>query len=291
MEETENNKTRDQLLNEMRSAMEALNFDPKTIEYLMRDDQIAHYSDGELQEEIDRYGKMMENKKNVDQKVASIPNRVDEIAAQVEKDYKTNTDAAISRIFEKAKRRIQAEEQGGKPAVEAEPQKRVDWAKLVNDEKFFDPERKKRYVEKVQKKDVYIPEAVKTMQPTDVPEIEKAVKAIHAEVVGGIPSYSYFIKLLKKIQVLVVENAPDFFATLPPELQSRIRNAKIDFPTEQEVNREIFTAMDKPTGALKGGFTFDMLIRDVLKNSELSKKLSAAYDQYKAEFAKQSAAA
>lgn len=175
--------------------------------------------------------------------------------------------------------------------MESESRQPVAWTELIAADHYLDPERKKRYAELVQRKDGFVPPSVQSMLPEDVLEIEKAVEAIDVQVAKGIPSYAYYVRLLRKIQVLLVEHSPEFFATLPPVLQGKIRNAKIEMPTEQEVQSEVFDPMDMPGDSLKGGFTFGLMVKDVLSFNALSKKLAAAYGEYRDEFERRKKAA
>lgn len=175
--------------------------------------------------------------------------------------------------------------------MESVSQHPVDWAELIASDKYLDPERKKRYAEAVQRKDAFVPSTVHSMLPEDVLEIEKAVEAIDAQVAKGIPSYAYYVRLLRKIQVLLVEHNPEFFATLPSVLQGKIRNAKIEMPTEQEVQTEVFDPMNKPGNSLQGGFPFGLMVKDVLSFNAVSKKLAAAYGEYQDEFERRKKAA
>jgi hypothetical protein len=170
--------------------------------------------------------------------------------------------------------------------MEKTPHQSVAWTDLIASDSNIEPDLKKAYAEKAQLRDGYIPPAVQAMLPEDVLEIEKAVSVIDAKVARGVSSYAYYVKLLRKIQVLLVENSPEFFATLPLELQHAIRNAKIRMPTEHEVDRNIFQVIERPNGSLRGGLSFEMMVQDVMNYSALSKRITLAYDQYKKEFEK-----
>lgn len=169
--------------------------------------------------------------------------------------------------------------------MESPTSQSVPWVELIKAEDTLSPSLKSDYEKTVQQVERFFPPALAGILPENVLEIEKAIAAIDAEVAGGIPSYAYFVRLLRKIQVLLVEKAPDFFATLPPAIKGKILDAKIRMPTENEVESEIFIPMNKPSGAFGGSFTFDTMVMYVLNYNDLSKKLGTAFYEYKTEFA------
>ncbi|MFO0780935.1 MAG: hypothetical protein U0519_03575 [Candidatus Gracilibacteria bacterium] len=175
--------------------------------------------------------------------------------------------------------------------MEHEPTQTVSWEALLKSDTALPPEQRDSSVARVQRPENFSPAALQSLVPEDLLEVEKAIQAIDAQVARGIPSYGYFIRLLRKFQVLMVERAPDFFETLSPELQRILRDTKVFMPTENEVGTEVFEAMQRPSGSLGGGFTFDMLVKEVLDYNDVSKKLADAYDEYKQEFANRKRAA
>ncbi len=169
--------------------------------------------------------------------------------------------------------------------METGPRQSVEWKELMDAAPEMTPQLKTLYEKKLDQPEGFVPPVIQTMLPEDILEIEKTIEAIDQQVARGIPSYAYFNKLLRKIQVLIAEQAPEFFENLPKDLQSKLLYAKIDMPTADDVEKEVFDPMDAP-GGLKGGLTFDLMVQDILNYNELSTKLAEAYADYRREHLK-----
>lgn len=163
-----------------------------------------------------------------------------------------------------------------------------EWQQRVDHLPGLTPVLKQRYLQIIQKTEKYVPSSVTELRFEDIGEIETIIQQLRGEIHSGLGFYSFFIKFLRKVQSLIVEQYPDQIHTLNRALLEDITYAKIDFPTEEEVDQEIYAFLDgrRPTDYSFSPFTLDQKISDLTGDNDVSRRIKKVYDQYQDHFRK-----
>ncbi len=98
-------KEREELLSELRTALEGANTDPRTVDYMLQKENTDKLSDEELRDQIDRYQHLAERTADAANKVADFSRRTDEIAERIHADFEANVKKDMEEIIAARKKR------------------------------------------------------------------------------------------------------------------------------------------------------------------------------------------
>lgn len=164
----------------------------------------------------------------------------------------------------------------------------MDWQSFILQWDGLDDDQRSHFLQVLAVPESFIPLTVEALGSDDFAKIDALIEAINDEINRGIPSYIPFVNLLRKIKTLMVEHNSSLFDQLSEEEKKDIVRGKLDFPTEWEVDKNIFALIDGrvPSPSLSGSYTFEEKVAALLDDDALSEKLIHVYQEYQEYFRK-----
>jgi len=150
---------------------------------------------------------------------------------------------------------------------EAAEKSGMDWKKAYQE--FYAGQKDataKVFMDSLDKDDHFVPDALNKLTDVDLPDLLKLAARIFPQAVHN--SYNYFfLHLVKKAIVLVLQNFPEALATLSPQDKEMVFGTKIDLPDEEAVYNHVYVytqgAQEMPYGTIDNGATMASILKIV----------------------------
>jgi hypothetical protein len=107
MEGSDMTKTRQQLLEDLRTAMVNAGVRQASMDYFLDEQQTRNLTDQEIQDSIDRYKKLAKKKESVDKKIKAFPDEVQAIADRIMAKYELSAKEILADVRKKEEEKYQ----------------------------------------------------------------------------------------------------------------------------------------------------------------------------------------
>lgn len=171
--------------------------------------------------------------------------------------------------------------------MESHSHNSINWQFCIAQWKDLNKELRDYFMERVSETDQFIPATVTQLTFEDFQKIDPIIEELEQDVRNGLPSYSVFISLLRKIKLLFIELNPEYFEELNAQERKQVLECKLDFPTEADVDRKICAVLDgrTPLDGLSGSYTFDEKVLQLSGGDEaLTDKFQSILSEYQQYF-------